>query len=414
MCALHLHGQTKTAEASLKAAFKCSETSLEPNVVEVKNGFLIPPSYLYTNRGVKPPKPATGVYDLAGNYVNASGCFRGQTLKDAPHGGRPLADIPQNIIRPLPSYDEAVYGGFFRGHYGHLLLEGFARLWYLLTVDAEMPILIHVDQEGSQGLIALKALFARIAPLDFDFSRLIFCHDPVTVSRLVVPEPALNIRYDVSQIFLEACSQISRKLPSPEKTDQPLYLSRAGLAADSRAIVGEMQIEEAIKRAGGRVIRMETAGFVEGITALRRHRRILGPVGSAFHGTIFASGNRHFYLTNGIDPRKLRTYAMLDRLNAEEAHFLSLIDLFEDRRSKTWQRKFLSDKDHPVLIDPDALLSLFYSVGALDREVALTSDERAAVKYQRDQVIQKAVNNACEQSSFLTRIRLRREAKTMF
>ena len=413
MGALYQHCQTKAGKAFTQAALNYGDIHLSPGVVEVEDGFLVPPSYLYRSRGKKPPKPATGVYDKSGAYVEASGCFRGPTLQDAPHGGRPLDEIPQNICRPFPIYDKAVYGGYFRGHYGHLLLEGFARLWYLLTVEAEMPILVHVDPEGSQGLAALNALLQRMDPLDFDFSRLIFCHDPVSVQRLIVPEPALNIRYGVSEKFFDACAKIARTLPSPSQTDQPLYLSRAGLTGDSRAIVGEAQIEAAVERAGGRVIRMETVGFVEGITALRRHRRILGPAGSAFHGTIFAPGNRHFYLTNGIDPRKLRTYAMLDRLNAEEAHFLSPTDSFEDGRSKTWQRKLLSDKDHPVLIDPDATLSLFHSVGALDRKVALTVDEQDTVKSQKERAIQNALNEACDQSSFLTRIRLRREAKAI-
>lgn len=405
-----LTGETEAAEAALRPALAGMDTALEPDSVTVADAILVPPGFSYIPSGARGGKAATGAYDPDGACIPASGSFRGPTLEDAPFGGRPLRDIRQPVPRPAVQYDVAVYGGYLRGHYGHLLLEGLARIWHLLDVAPERPILVHTDPPDSPGFAALQRLLARLAPLDFDFSRLIPCHVPAQVRELSVPEPGIHIRHGVSRRFLEACARLGRTLPWPKPSDQPLYLSRAGLAGDTRAIVGEEQIEAALMRAGVRVVRPETLPFDQMILALRTHTRILGPVGSAFHGTIFAPGRRLGYLSNGIDARKLRTYAALDRKNGNSADFLRLIDDFEDNRSQVWRRKLCENRDHPVMIDPNALFRNWVDVGMIDREPRLHPKERAQMHRHRKDAVRKAIARRAQDIRHISRLRLRLEA----
>lgn len=406
-----LTGETPTAQAALRPALEGMDTPLDPVCVTVADALLIPPAFYYPPSKTRPGKAATGVYDADGAYVRASGSFRGPDLGDAPFGGRPLGDIVQPVPPPLAQYDVAVYGGYLRGHYGHLLLEGLARFWHLLDVAPDLPILVHMDAPDSPGFLALQRLLARLAPLDFDFGRLIPCHGPMRVRELIVPEPALHIRHGVSPRHLEACARLGRSLPWPALSDQPLYLSRAGLTDDARAIVGEAQIEAALARAGVRVLRPETLPFEETIRALRTHTRVLGPVGSAVHGTIFAPGRRLAYVANGIDPRKLRTYVTLDRRNAVSADFLRLTDDFEENRSKTWLRKLCEDRDHPVMIDPDALFRIWAEGGMIDSVPRFDPHERAQLTSQREDAVRRAIARRGAEIGGLSRLRLRIEAR---
>ena len=174
-----------------------------------------------------------------------------------------------------------------------------------------------------------------------------------------MPEPVVILRRSASEAYVQAMRRLSLVADREPDTDQPVYLSRAGLGAGGtlRQILGESLLDTALEQAGVKILRLQDMSFEDGLRALARHKTIIGPLGSALHNSVFLGPRRLVYLANAINPDKLRTFLALDRAAGHETIIMRFSDLIQDGRSAAWATGFNKGSEGNALIDFNVVLA---------------------------------------------------------
>jgi len=196
---------------------------------------------------------------------------------------------------------EFVYGGCAYGHFGHLLLETFARL--SVFFDFELPVLFtslnHTRNE----------LFWRfVDAVDLPKDRIKVVDAPSIVERLVVPAPDFRIRAGITLPFLRAFECLGDRIAVRDGLRQnsnpvPVYLSRSRMPKGRRYFFGEKLIEASLRAQGCDILFTETMTIEEQIAVALTRTHIIGFAGSALHTLVFCRG------------RKRVTYLSTDRVH---------------------------------------------------------------------------------------------------
>lgn len=178
-----------------------------------------------------------------------------------------------------------LFGGHFRGHFGHFLVESTARLWALDHLPVAVESILYLPYRGEVGAIE-KAMegherFYRlmgITPPVRTFGT------PLRVERLFVPELGFgwSERYAGSPAYRAFMQGRLRAAVAPEGSKK-LYISRARLAAQRGGVLGETVIEENLARAGYEVFHPERHPLEVQIARYRAAERIVALDGSALH-----------------------------------------------------------------------------------------------------------------------------------
>jgi len=137
----------------------------------------------------------------------------------------------------------------------------------------------------------------RGAAFGVDPARMQLILQPNRVRRLLVPETTFEERAYIHAEAAEPFHALGRSIAGDTvETDQPLYLSRAGIEAPRRHFAHEALFEEFLRGQGWRVIRPETLSGPEQLRAIRSHRVIAGHCGSSFHLTMFSEQRPSLHL----------------------------------------------------------------------------------------------------------------------
>lgn len=241
-----------------------------PAIVELKDGYIPGGTDVYR-------KGRLGVYDSNCVLVDSSLPYRGDS-----HVRHARLDRPA-LQHSVPVGRAVMYLGFSAHQYGHFLLESLSRAWaWEIAGEGLVPVVQRQPPD--------------FAPVFHNFlpglgGRLEVVGEDTRFERVIVPSPAFVVMRAAYREFRKMCQRISeRALPhAGQITEQPVYLSRAGLGnASRRSFVGEDRLERLLEREGFLVVRPETLPIIEQIALFNRHRWIVGPVGSAFHTKLFA------------------------------------------------------------------------------------------------------------------------------
>ena len=221
---------------------------------------------------------ASGVLYRDGSWCELSkGWIR--ALKPIPAPA--LSDRDQ--IRDLPGTH--LYGGHFRGHFGHFLVESTARLWALDHLGEQPESIVYLPYRGDVAAIE-KAIRGQ-AP----FFRLLGIDLPVRtfgevqrVERLIVPELGFGWleRYAGSPAYRDFM-QSRLSAAAPAEGGEKLYVSRARLPAIKGGILGERVIEENLARAGYEIFHPERHPLEVQIARYKAAGVIVALDGSALH-----------------------------------------------------------------------------------------------------------------------------------
>lgn len=178
-----------------------------------------------------------------------------------------------------------LFGGHFRGHFGHFLVESTARLWALDHLPVQVDSILYLPYRGEVGAIE-KAMEGHDR-----FYRLMGITQPVRtfgkpmrVDRLFVPELGFgwSERYAGSPAYRAFMQGRLRAAVAPEGKKK-IYISRARLAAHRGGILGETVIEENLERAGYEIFHPEKHPLEVQIARYRAAERIVALDGSALH-----------------------------------------------------------------------------------------------------------------------------------
>lgn len=223
-------------------------------------------------------KLACGVLHADGRYCSLSqGWIRARKPMPAPRLQ------PGEKVKTLAGTH--LFGGNFRGHFGHFLVESTARLWALDHLPAMPESILYLPYRGEVGpiekVIEGHDRFYRLLGIDIPVRTY---GSPLQVERLFVPELGFGWaeRYAGSPAYRAFMQGRLRASIAPEGAKK-LYISRARLAAQRGGILGEAVIEENLARAGYEVFHPEKHPIDVQIARYRAAERIVALDGSALH-----------------------------------------------------------------------------------------------------------------------------------
>lgn len=248
-----------------------------------------------------PQPPFSGlILDLAGAVVVPERDGDAKLASGVLHGDGRYCTLSQGWIRarkPIPAPtlrpDEPVtdlpgahlFGGHFRGHFGHFLVESTARLWAIDHLPVPPESILYLPYRGEVGAIerAMEGHDRFFRLLGLDIPRRTFAQ-PQRVERLFVPELGFGWaqRYAGSPAYRSFMQGRLRAAVAPEG-GKKLYISRAQLAASRGGILGEALIERNLARAGYDIFHPERHPIEVQIARYRAAQRIVALDGSALH-----------------------------------------------------------------------------------------------------------------------------------
>lgn len=225
---------------------------------------------------------------LTGGIVHPDGRAISSALRRR-KGGKQLSELAV-LDSPAPHQsleEEVVYLGPLFNHYGRVLLESLARVWYLKHADPHVRV-IFTNANSAQGGSA-PWLPTLLREFGISPERIWSSTAPVWLQRAVVPEPLFE-QFDSAHAMMAApFHELGERIAGNVTTsDQPLYLSRRSLSSRQRPVIGEVQLEEVLRQSGFRIVFPELLALTEQIRAINEHRHIFSPVGSAAHTILFA------------------------------------------------------------------------------------------------------------------------------
>jgi hypothetical protein len=311
----------------------CAE---QPGLVEVPGGVTTP--------RVVNGKRISGVYDRDNRLVASSARIRGKDSRVDED-----ADL-DDLLKAREDDRDAYYLGRGESHYGHFILETMCRAWAWNEYGRDrVPI---VQWSGAKFARALWALIPGL------LDRMETISAPTRFRNIVVPEAAFVIAHAAHVEFKRMCERMTgQALSSCEPaTEQPLYLSRAGLAWNRRTIEGEERLERFLEREGFLVVRPETLPITEQIALVNRHRCIVSPLGSACHTRLFSriptnliTITPHYFTPN---------YVLCDLLCEGTSHYVNAFT-----KPDIGTRVRLGWFVEPTFLDEDRLVEFLKSFG---------------------------------------------------
>lgn len=184
-----------------------------------------------------------------------------------------------------------LFGGHFRGHFGHFLVESTARLWALDHLPVAPESILYLPYRGEVGAIE-KAMeghdrFYRLMGISQPVRTF---GQPMRVDRLFVPELGFgwSERYAGSPAYRGFMQGRLRAAVAPEGAKK-LYISRAKLAAARGGVLGETVIEENLAKQGYEIFHPERHPLEVQIARYRAAERIVALDGSALHLAAFVT-----------------------------------------------------------------------------------------------------------------------------
>jgi len=334
---LHFHyfpeGQLSRLRAKWGELKICTE---QPKLADIACCVTSPVAY----RG----KRVAGVYDANNSLIPCSARFRG---KDRRVDGVLNCD---DLVDAVEDRRDAYYLGRGECHYGHFILEVLSRAWAWREHGRDrVPVL---QLAIPPFALALCGLIPGLA------ERLDIIRTPTRFRNMLVPAPGFVIAREAYIEFKRMCEQMAEQanVCSGPVTEQPLYLSRAGLNWNRRTIEGEVFLEHALEKEGFIIVRPETLPVAEQIALVNRHRWIVSPEGSACHTRLFSRIPTHFVTITSsyLNPN----YILCDLLCEGTSHYLNAL-VTPQIGTKTRLGKFLE----PVALDRARILGALNQLG---------------------------------------------------
>lgn len=195
--------------------------------------------------------------------------------------GRPTLPSDVDVHTPAETLaGDYLFLGSIHPHFGHVMLEGLARVWAcdeFISAHPQGRLIVYEPQvpEFALTLLALAGV---------DPARLLCLSGPVVVERLHVPDIAYRSHRWISPRQVATWRGIGDRVAEGARSER-VYLSRRG--APSRVLVQEAEIETLFADAGFRIVRPETLTMTDQIRLARQADVIAGCVGSQMYLAAF-------------------------------------------------------------------------------------------------------------------------------
>jgi len=289
------------------------------------------------------------LFDSRGNRIQSSCQIRwdGKNPTNRNMKGRSprKVPIPKHFRRETRTH-VYVHLSEASSHYGHFLLEGTTRFWYLTECPTYLPILYfgHMSSSTTDELVNRAGGLGDREWVKFS--------EPTVIGQVIVPSPSFTIggtpNFKLHARFCEKVAKFYLAGKQIQPTDQPLYFSRRLLRHEVRQenlrhIIHEDQLEQRLQDKGVLVVYPERLSLEEQVCLVNRHKLVIGPIGSAMHNLLFdiSENRRAIYLTG---PSIIASFPNVDVIKDIDATYLCVnrVDP-QDHHSCHWMRDRVLD-----------------------------------------------------------------------
>jgi hypothetical protein len=265
------------------------------------------------------------LYDADGHRILQSCVRRGESGNECIEAYVEKIDIPDecdNISEPI------VYLSSFYRHWGHFLTESISRLW----ARHEYPEL--------RGMKGLYRSYFRDQLADYQYITDYFSSSTIEpiellsvkkitkIDKCFLPAASFSNRNEGYTSHLTSPHDVARSYlgdMSPDRRNQPIYMSRSRLTKFDRKILNEAELTNVLVNHGVRVIYPEEMSLEEQITIFNTHSVFIGCCGSAFHSTLFSLASQEittFVLCERwINPN----YIMIDAIVGNTSNYMCVL-----------------------------------------------------------------------------------------
>jgi hypothetical protein len=193
--------------------------------------------------------------------------------------------------------EDVVYLGPLFNHYGRVLLESLARIWYLSEVDPATKVVFSQTQE-----ILAPWVFKLLSVFGIPPERIVTLDEPTRIRRAIVPEPLFEQHYSAHVDMVRPFRDVAARIAADVRpSEQPLYLSRRRLTSGQRQIIGETELEEILRQSGFVIAYPETMTIEDQVRLVNGHTDIFSSLGSAAHSILFALAKPRLHLLANRD-----------------------------------------------------------------------------------------------------------------
>ncbi|MCH9275497.1 glycosyltransferase 61 family protein [Bifidobacterium amazonense] len=177
--------------------------------------------------------------------------------------------------------ETVIFGGCLINHFGHALLDGTARTWYLAEAAEDLRIVfLHYPHKSDVPFDALK--FVELMGIDMD--RVEVIDRPTQFRRVIVPDEAIYPANAYRPEYVRTFDAIRARIRPMDA--RKVYLSRSQFGL--RPVYNETYYEEFFARRGFVVIHPETLPIEEQIAYVAGADEIVTSIGSMSHLFLFA------------------------------------------------------------------------------------------------------------------------------
>ncbi len=199
--------------------------------------------------------------------------------------------------------EEVVYLGFFRGHWGHFIVDSSIRLWALEKEEyRNKRILMKIE-----GMETFYQKF--LGYLGISREQIIQLEEPARFKKIIIPQLAYFPKAYISRAFLSPFRRVSEVIRLDKKTYDKIYLSRVRFARSKKEL-GERRIQSIFEENGYQVLYPEELSLEEQIWYYKNCKEIVTTNGTIAHNVVYAK--------EGI------RLVMLKRFKEENTHQLAI------------------------------------------------------------------------------------------
>ena len=285
------HGFGELRRDELRKIMRLGIRSDPPAVSVVEVAIFIPNGHRSTT---DQPKFAAGIISPDGQPI--------ETAQMQRKGGKRIGGLVEAVTAtPECELDEdVIYLGMLFNHFGRVLLESLARVWYLREADPSVKVVFNNANSAQAGYASWVPKL--LSMFGIPSERILRLEVPTGLRRAIVPEPLFEQFYsaheDMARPFREVAERVAAGVAMSE---QPLYLSRSRLTSRQRPIVGETELEDLLREQGFAIAYPETMTIEDQVRLINSHSDIFSSLGSAAHNILFALGKPRLHLLANRD-----------------------------------------------------------------------------------------------------------------
>ncbi len=274
-------------------------------VLEIDNGIVLP-----SKETEKPGIYRGGVSDEDGNFI--AGLLRNCEEPQKNHLYYCLNSsyfVPKTELTYVNEI--VIFGGALIGHFGHFILEGMGRLWYLLQNET----------------VTMKIVFTSILEKKEwfdDFFRLLgikkdsiyFIDKPTQFKKIIIPEESVHSWDSYMKEYLFPYRKILENvLPS---THKKVYLTRTEFEQGGALCCNEKYFESYFRKKGFLILAPEQYTIDEQIGILSGAEEIVTTLGSLSHFAMFCKKKTRFTILTRVDDDVLPAQCLVNEASEVE------------------------------------------------------------------------------------------------